>query len=123
MKSCCEDAFNDKPDWEDESEKDAPKGLAALKKKWKVNSIGQVILILCTFAFGGTLCSIAGKQIMPYIGPNHKGGLWILIYILLVTILWPLCVLLVSIPLGQFTFFRNYLKRIGARLSGKNKNS
>ncbi len=46
----------------------------------------------------------------------EKGIIWVIIYILLITLIWPLAVLLVSIPLGQFRFFSNYIKRIGRKL-------
>ena len=39
------------------------------------------------------------------------------------TLLWPLCVLMVSIPLGQFTFFKKYLLKILGRFSGKKNSS
>lgn len=100
---------------DDVAERKANRGLHGLKEKWKVKSIWQVLLIICTFAIGGTACGMIGRQIMHHIGPNHK-GLWIVLYVLLITVLWPLCVLMVSIPLGQFTFFRYYLKRLGTKL-------
>jgi hypothetical protein len=37
------------------------------------------------------------------------------------TILWPMAVIVVSIPLGQFAFFKNYLKKVWARISGGKK--
>jgi len=89
-----------------------------LKNKWQVKNILQVILILCTFALGGTACSFLGKRIMHAIGPDHK-GLWIAAYVVMVTILWPLCVLAISIPLGQFNFFRKYLAKLGNRIIGR----
>ena len=49
----------------------------------------------------------------------EKGVLWFVLYIIVITLLWPLCVLLISIPLGQFTFFRNYIRKIFARMSGR----
>ncbi|MBS1509209.1 MAG: phosphoribosylglycinamide formyltransferase [Bacteroidetes bacterium] len=51
--------------------------------------------------------------------PVDKGVLWVIIYILLITLLWPLAVLLVSIPLGQFTFFRKYIAKIIGRFGGR----
>lgn len=45
-------------------------------------------------------------------------AIWIALYILLITILWPLCVLLISIPLGQFKFFSRYVSKIISRFSG-----
>ncbi|HXL54738.1 MAG TPA: phosphoribosylglycinamide formyltransferase, partial [Chitinophagaceae bacterium] len=42
--------------------------------------------------------------------------LWIVIYILLICLLWPLAVLLVSIPFGQYRFFIKYIRKIGMRI-------
>ncbi len=89
--------------------------LDRLRNKWQVPGVLQVILILCTFAIGGSLCGFLGKRIMNLIGPDHR-FLWWFTYILIVTILWPLCVLLLSIPLGQFRFFKKYLSQMGRRI-------
>lgn len=88
-----------------------------LKNKWKVGGL-QLLLILCTFALGGSLCGYAGRKILSLF-PLEKGVLWFIIYILLITILWPICVLIISIPFGQFSFFKNYLQRIWKRMTGK----
>lgn len=85
-----------------------------LQKKWKVNGL-QLILILCTFAIGGSLTGYAGRKLMNLL-PIDQNWLWIIVYILLVTMLWPLSVLLVSIPFGQYRFFTKYLKKIGRRM-------
>lgn len=119
MKSCCKDVMNEE---EETAENKPQNGIQRLKEKWKVKSMFQLILIICTFALGGTACGMVGRQIMHYIGPDHK-GLWILIYILLITILWPLCVLIISIPLGQFNFFKHYLKRLGSKIFRTTKDS
>ena len=88
-----------------------------LQEKWKVNSL-NFWLIIATFAIGGSLCGRVGKKLLDLLSVE-KGFLWVLLYVLLVTILWPLAVILVSIPLGQFAFFKNYLKKVFARLTGK----
>jgi hypothetical protein len=90
-----------------------------LQKKWKVNGL-NLFLILTTFAVGGSLCGRVGKKLLDLLAVE-KGGLWALLYIILVTILWPLAVILVSIPLGQFSFFKNYLQKVFARLTGRKK--
>jgi hypothetical protein len=94
--------------------------LKKLQEKWKVG-LGRLVLILTTFALGGSLCGYAGRKLLSFTG-MEKGALWFFVYILLITILWPMAVILVSIPLGQFVFFKNYLKKVWGRLSGK-KNS
>lgn len=88
--------------------------LEGLQKKWKVNGL-QMILILCTFAIGGSLTGYAGRKLMNLFGIEST-VLWVIVYILLITILWPLAVLLVSIPFGQYRFFTKYLNKIGKRL-------
>ncbi len=92
-----------------------------LKKKWKVNGL-QLVLILCTFAIGGSATGFVGKKIMNALSVQQD-WLWAVIYILLITIIWPLAVLIVSIPFGQFRFFTRYIKKIGAKLGiGKRSN-
>ena len=88
-----------------------------LKNKWKVNW-WQFALIFTTFALGGSLCARAGNWLLSF-AVSEKNVLYWILYIPLITLLWPLCVLLISIPLGQFTFFSNYLKRIWFKISGK----
>jgi hypothetical protein len=85
-----------------------------LKQKWKVGGL-QLALILCTFAIGGSLTGFAGKKIMNTMA-IQQDWLWAIIYILLITILWPLMVLLVSIPFGQFSFFLKYIRKIGVKM-------
>ena len=85
-----------------------------LQKKWKVKGV-QLFLILCTFTIGGSLTGFVGKKIMNVLSVSQD-WLWAILYILIVTLLWPLAVLLVSIPFGQFPFFINYIRKIGARM-------
>lgn len=82
----------------------------SLKKKWKVNN-WQLALILCNFALGGSLTGYLGKKIMNLLA-IQADWLWTLIYILLITLIWPMAVILLSLPLGQFRFFRNYIGKI-----------
>jgi len=88
-----------------------------LKKRWKVNTL-NMILIFCTFAIGGSICGKAGRIILNELFDHKNVGYWLL-YVILITLLWPLAVLITSIPLGQFAFFKNYLQKIWGRISGK----
>lgn len=74
-----------------------------------------MLLILCTFALGGSLCGYLGKMLMSLTGID-RGPLWVVLYILLVTLLWPMCVLAISLLTGQFRFFLAYIKKIGKRM-------
>ncbi|MEP7141481.1 MAG: phosphoribosylglycinamide formyltransferase [Ferruginibacter sp.] len=87
-----------------------------LKQRWQVNGI-NLALIICTFALGGSLCGFAGRKLLGLTGLEN-GSLWILLYIILVCLLWPFCVLMISIPFGQFSFFIEYLTKIWKRMSG-----
>ena len=85
-----------------------------LRQKWKVN-VFQLVLILCTFAIGGSLTGYAAKKIMNLLSIGSD-WLWVIIYLLLVTIIWPVMVLLISIPFGQFKFFSNYTRKLGQKM-------
>ena len=85
-----------------------------LQKKWGVNG-GRLTLILLTFAIGGSATGFLGKKIMNALNISQD-WLWAIIYILLVTLIWPLAVLLVSIPFGQFKFFLSYIKKLGKKM-------
>lgn len=85
-----------------------------LRQKWKVNGL-QLALILCTFAIGGSLTGYAAKKIMNLL-PIESDWLWAVIYIVLVTIIWPIMVLFISIPFGQFRFFSNYTRKLGQKV-------
>ncbi|MFI5133861.1 MAG: phosphoribosylglycinamide formyltransferase [Chitinophagales bacterium] len=84
-----------------------------LKHKWKVNNL-QLVLIFCIFAIGGSLTGYAGKKIISLFSIEQP-WVWIVIYILLIILLWPLAVIIISIPFGQFRFFKKYIRKIGVR--------
>ena len=91
-----------------------------LQKKWKVGA-WQVLIIIIIFALGGSLTGYVGRKLMN-IFEIEISVLYIIIYILMVTIIWPVAVLIVSIPFGQLSFFSKYIVRIGHRLSIRKKN-
>ena len=91
-----------------------------LQKKWQVGPL-RLLLILTTFAIGGSLCGYTGRKLLA-LTTVEKGFLWITLYILIVSLLWPISILLVSIPLGQFFFFKKYFLNIFLKIRGK-KNS
>jgi formyltetrahydrofolate-dependent phosphoribosylglycinamide formyltransferase len=90
-----------------------------VQQKWKVSG-WQLLLIITTFAFGGSLCGYAGRKILGLFAIDSS-LVRVILYILCITLLWPFCVLIISIPLGQFAFFKNYINRIGRRLFGSQK--
>lgn len=83
---------------------------SSLKKKWKVNN-WQLAIILINFALGGSLTGYLGKKIMNFLA-IEADWLWTLVYILLITLIWPMAVTALSIPLGQFRFFKKYIGKL-----------
>lgn len=91
--------------------------LHRLKEKWNV-SWTRFSLIFLTFALGGSACARAGNLLLSILLTEKNTWYWI-IYVPLISLLWPVCVLAISIPLGQFRFFKNYLSGVGRKLWGK----
>jgi len=91
--------------------------LHRLKQKWNV-SWARFTLIFTTFALGGSTCGYLGRKLLLLLNID-AAAIRIPLYIVLVTLLWPVCVLVISIPLGQFNFFINYLSKMGRRISGQ----
>lgn len=89
--------------------------LKQLQQRWKVGDV-KIILIICTFAFGGSLCGFTARKLLTL--TDISGVIWIIAYLLIATLFWPVSVLLVSIPLGQFYFFKQYLIKLYNKMSG-----
>jgi formyltetrahydrofolate-dependent phosphoribosylglycinamide formyltransferase len=85
-----------------------------LQQKWKVSG-WQLFLILSTFALGGSLCGFFTREIITPLAIEND-FIYGTLYFIILTLLWPLCVIIISIPLGQFRFFSNYLRKMGSRL-------
>ena len=85
-----------------------------LQKKWKVSG-SQLFLIICTFAIGGSATGFVGKKIMNALAIGQD-WLFAVVYIVLITLIWPMAVLVVSIPFGQFRFFTRYIRKIGEKM-------
>jgi hypothetical protein len=62
-----------------------------LQQKWKVSG-PRLALIIATFAIGGSLTGYVGKKIMNLLS-IQQDWLWAIVYILIITILWPIAVL------------------------------
>jgi hypothetical protein len=90
-----------------------------LQKKWKVNG-WQVFVILTIFALGGSVTGFVGRKLMSVFEIEISVP-FIVVYLLTITVIWPVAVLIVSIPFGQFSFFRNYIIRMGNRVFCKKK--
>ncbi len=88
--------------------------LKRLQQKWKVGPV-QIVLIIICFALGGSVTGYVGRKIMDLFSFEQK-WLWLIVYIILITLIWPIAVLTVSIFFGQFEFFKSYVRRLGEKL-------
>ncbi|MFY7861863.1 MAG: DUF6787 family protein [Chitinophagales bacterium] len=86
-----------------------------LKQKWGVNGF-NLTLILITFAIGGSICGRLARYLLGFFNIEAWSLSFILLYVLLMTLLWPISVISVSILTGQFRFFKNYLAKIARRI-------
>jgi uncharacterized membrane protein len=93
--------------------------LKRIREKWNVGK-WQLTVILLVFAMGGSFCGYLSRQVLGLFEIEDT-TFRIPLYILLVTLLWPICVIVISIPFGQFFFFRNYLKRVFRRITGSSQ--
>jgi len=92
------------------------KGFNKLQRKWGLGPV-QFWLVIATFALGGSLSGRLCSYLLKMVFLEKNWAFW-LVYPLLLTILWPFSVIFVSFFTGQFSFFRGYLGRVGARLLG-----
>ena len=90
-----------------------------LKARWNVND-WQLISILCTFALGGSSCGYLARWAMSFLTIENQ-FFRTPVYLLFLTAFWPLCVILISIPFGQFFFFKNYLRKVFSWFGAKRK--
>ena len=90
-----------------------------LQTRWKV-SAGRLFLIIATFAIGGSLCGYTGRKLLSFTNIEEE-ILWVIAYLIVITVLWPIAVLIVSIPLGQFSFFKRYLHNMLEKIRGTRK--
>ena len=91
--------------------------LDKLKTKWGVNNL-NLFLILCTFAIGGSLCGFLGRKFLLLVGLERGNLIYWIGYIVAMTLLWPFSVITISILTGQFSFFKNYLKKVFKKFTG-----
>src|SRR5690606_11463908 len=52
---------------------------ARLQSRWQTKSLMQLVLILCTFAIGGSLSGYLARKIMGWTAIAHT-ALWIVVY-------------------------------------------
>jgi len=85
-----------------------------LKKKWKIDSNTDFILIMLVFSLAGMGVSVSRKYIFAVCGLS-LAPTWekILVSLILIVPLYQISTLVFALPLGQFAFFWQRQKEIG----------
>lgn len=88
-----------------------------LQDRWGVNSIGQVVLILLTFACTGFSVLFLKEPLYRLAGITEETSAWIRVPFYLLTILpaYQVLLLFYGFIFGQFQFFWNFEKKMFSR--------
>ena len=98
--------------------------LQKLQVRWKVGSIGQVIIILVVFACTGTTVVWIAKPILKWYFGTEPIPLWgRVVYYILVLPVYNVFLLAYGFIFGQFKFFYEFEKRFLKRIFGRTRNS
>jgi len=91
-----------------------------LQKRWKVESVFQVIIILLVFACTGFTVLFLKRPLFAYLFDGGDIPWWasVLYYVLILPV-YNLILLFYGFIFGQFRFFWNFERRLFARLSRK----
>jgi len=92
-----------------------------LKRKWKVESNLQFLLILCTFAVTGSLTAWVSREVTAWVGFDASTP-WLWKVLLRASVLifgYRDIILAVSVVFGQFPFFWAYEKKILRWMAGR----
>lgn len=92
-----------------------------LKNRWGVSSVGQVLLILLTFACTGFSVLYLKEPLYRLAGITQQTSAWIRIPFYLLTVLpaYQILLLFYGFIFGQFRFFWNFEKKMFGRFRFK----
>lgn len=94
-----------------------------LRKRWKIKTNFQVVIIFIVFAITGSATLVVKKQIFMWLGITSDTDLWLKIplYILVVFPVYQVMFLIVGTVFGQFRFAWEFEKKIFSRFIRKRK--
>lgn len=95
-----------------------------LKKRWRVESTFQAIIILIVFSLTGMATLQVRKAIWPYLGLEPETSLWIKVplYILIIFPTYQVLQLIIAALFGQFRFFWEFEKKMFRRIGIRSRN-
>ncbi|MDN5214440.1 hypothetical protein QQ020_20335 [Fulvivirgaceae bacterium BMA12] len=99
-----------------------------LKKRWQLNSLFQVVVVLLVFACTGFTVLFLKRPILGLLGEEARNSiLYSFLYYLLILPLYQVVLLVYAFLFGQFKFFwafeKRFFKRMQQIFTGKKDNS
>ncbi|MGZ5245457.1 MAG: DUF6787 family protein [Flavitalea sp.] len=88
-----------------------------LKEKWKVNNL-DLVLILVVFALTGSSTVWLTAKITGWLNISSSTSTYWLLKIAMLVFGYPIILILLSIPFGQFRFFSGFLYKTWRRIRG-----
>lgn len=90
-----------------------------LENKWIVEHKWEMIRIFIVFAITGTSSVFVSKPVMKVIGitkENLNIFVYWFLYVIIGLIFYQIILITIAWVFGQYTFFRNFLKRLAKRM-------
>lgn len=92
--------------------------LHALKNRWKLNSVGQVVLVLIVFACTGFTIMFLKSPVVNWIAGSEGNQMWLtVLYYLFILPIYNIILLIYGFVFGQFAFFWDFEKKMWYRLT------
>lgn len=97
------------------------KFLSNLKKKWKITSNLQLVIILVVFAITGSLSLYITQPVLNFIGANPEFfGKWYTPFrIIIIFPIYQVLIIIIGTIFGQFDFFWSLEKKMLSRIGFK----
>lgn len=91
-----------------------------LQERWKLDSIGQVIIVLIVFACTGFSVLFLKKPILAYLlNGEEPTTLFTTLYWIFIFPIYNLILLFYGFVFGQFSFFWRFEKKMWYRMTGQ----
>lgn len=94
-----------------------------LKRKWKLDSNWQVVIILLTFSIAGPLTLYIRRPVFDLLNITAETSLWIKIpmWVIVITPSHLILVAIIGTLLGQYQFVKLFFGKFFSRFTGKKK--
>jgi len=94
--------------------------LHSLKNRWKLQSVGQVVIVLLVFSCTGFSIFFLKKPLLELIDTDEEyGTLFSVLYYILILPVYNLILLVYGFVFGQFKFFWSFEKKMWHRMTGQ----